>query len=418
MPRCASALEREGEQGSSYVLSKLLTRHSAFRTEVQVNETLHSLTATIVPSFLRDFAVLTAGFKSENALPTFELLAELLLHPGAISQSDVEQCKEIARYELQQQQLNQPEALLLELLYQSAFPDAAGFGNGLPRVAEHLSALKASAVLRFLKGCTESLVVAGIGLERRTLEEIVQKTLPRSSSSSRESLDGTGPPFVSAFSQIGCEPLPQERLLPSFTRLAIGWRCEGFGHPLNAPLAVAVSLLGGGSSFSSGGPGKGMYSRLYQKVLNQHHWCESSRAVLQTFGSVGVCCVHGACTPGHASRLLSALVDQLQSLRSKSSLGYEEVERAKARAKSELLMSMEARVQQMEYLGRSSVSPYAYDLETLCSRIDAVDADAISKSADRLLGSAPSMVLWGSQLEKEPADIRNLSIRDFHRSIA
>ena len=29
-------------------------------------------------------------------------------------------------------------------------------------------------------------------------------------------------------------------------------------------------LLGGGGSFSAGGPGKGMYSRLYTNILNQH----------------------------------------------------------------------------------------------------------------------------------------------------
>jgi processing peptidase subunit alpha len=35
-------------------------------------------------------------------------------------------------------------------------------------------------------------------------------------------------------------------------------------------LCVLQMLMGGGSSFSSGGPGKGMYSRLYSRVLNQH----------------------------------------------------------------------------------------------------------------------------------------------------
>jgi processing peptidase subunit alpha len=30
-------------------------------------------------------------------------------------------------------------------------------------------------------------------------------------------------------------------------------------------------LLGGGGSFSAGGPGKGMYSRLYTNVLNQYY---------------------------------------------------------------------------------------------------------------------------------------------------
>ena len=34
------------------------------------------------------------------------------------------------------------------------------------------------------------------------------------------------------------------------------------------PLCVLNSLMGGGCHFSSGGPGKGMYTRLYTTVLN------------------------------------------------------------------------------------------------------------------------------------------------------
>lgn len=45
-------------------------------------------------------------------------------------------------------------------------------------------------------------------------------------------------------------------------------------------LATLSSLLGGGGSFSAGGPGKGMYSRLYTDVLNKYHWIESGMCIL------------------------------------------------------------------------------------------------------------------------------------------
>jgi mitochondrial-processing peptidase subunit alpha len=34
-------------------------------------------------------------------------------------------------------------------------------------------------------------------------------------------------------------------------------------------VAVLQTLLGGGGSFSAGGPGKGMYARYYTEVLNR-----------------------------------------------------------------------------------------------------------------------------------------------------
>jgi processing peptidase subunit alpha len=41
---------------------------------------------------------------------------------------------------------------------------------------------------------------------------------------------------------------------------------------------VLQTLLGGGSSFLAGGPAKGMYSRMYQQVLNRYGWMETAEA--------------------------------------------------------------------------------------------------------------------------------------------
>lgn len=63
-----------------------------------------------------------------------------------------------------------------------------------------------------------------------------------------------------------------------------GWR--------NVKAAVEMTvlqyLLGGGASFSSGGPGKGMHSRLYKRVLNQHYWVQSCMSFNNTFNSSGL----------------------------------------------------------------------------------------------------------------------------------
>lgn len=42
--------------------------------------------------------------------------------------------------------------------------------------------------------------------------------------------------------------------------------------PFVVPMTTLKILLGGGDSFSAGGPGKGMYSRLYREVLNRWLW--------------------------------------------------------------------------------------------------------------------------------------------------
>ena len=58
----------------------------------------------------------------------------------------------------------------------------------------------------------------------------------------------------------------------SLRLLCCGPGLEGFSHKDEAnfiPTCVLHSLMGGGGSFSAGGPGKGMYTRLYTNVLNR-----------------------------------------------------------------------------------------------------------------------------------------------------
>lgn len=47
-------------------------------------------------------------------------------------------------------------------------------------------------------------------------------------------------------------------------------------------------LLGGGSDFSSGGPGKGMHSRLYRNVLTRNGWINNCIVYNNTFEETGL----------------------------------------------------------------------------------------------------------------------------------
>ncbi len=56
-------------------------------------------------------------------------------------------------------------------------------------------------------------------------------------------------------------------------------------------------LMGGGGSFSAGGPGKGMYTRLYTSVLNRHHWMYEATAFNHAYGDGGLFCIKSSGPP-------------------------------------------------------------------------------------------------------------------------
>ena len=70
------------------------------------------------------------------------------------------------------------------------------------------------------------------------------------------------------------------------------------------PLCVLQTMMGGGGSFSAGGPGKGMYTRLYLNVLNRHHWIQNATAHNFSYLDAGIFAIHGSAPPDRIKDLI------------------------------------------------------------------------------------------------------------------
>lgn len=58
--------------------------------------------------------------------------------------------------------------------------------------------------------------------------------------------------------------------MPELAHVVLGMESCSHQHDDFIAVCVLSMLMGGGGSFSAGGPGKGMYTRLYTNVLNRH----------------------------------------------------------------------------------------------------------------------------------------------------
>ena len=70
---------------------------------------------------------------------------------------------------------------------------------------------------------------------------------------------------LETLSDVSLGPTP----MPELGHIVIGLERFGHQHPHFIPFCVLNMMMGGGGSFSAGGPGKGMYTRLYTRVLNK-----------------------------------------------------------------------------------------------------------------------------------------------------
>ena len=85
--------------------------------------------------------------------------------------------------------------------------------------------------------------------------------------------------------------------LPDLTHVVLAMESSSYLEQDFFAFAVLNSLMGGGGSFSAGGPGKGMYTQLYLNVLNQHHWVYSAQAQNHAYADSGIFCILGSAHP-------------------------------------------------------------------------------------------------------------------------
>ncbi|KAK8157318.1 putative mitochondrial processing peptidase alpha subunit [Phyllosticta citrichinensis] len=226
---------------------------------------------------------------------------------------------------------------------------------------------------------------------------------------------------------------PPNLALPRLTHINIAFETPGISSPDVYALATLQTLLGGGGSFSAGGPGKGMYSRLYTNVLNQYGWVESCVAFNHAYSDSGLFGISAACDPRSVTSMLDVMCRELATLSATS--GYaavknSEVRRAKNQLKSSLLMNLESRMVELEDLGRQvQVHGRKVGAREMCERIDAVDVAEIRRVAKLVFGGAvgnpgkgsgaPTVVLQEGLLDGETAEGRkNLEWGEIQERIA
>ncbi|KAK8231973.1 Metalloenzyme, LuxS/M16 peptidase-like protein [Phyllosticta capitalensis] len=226
---------------------------------------------------------------------------------------------------------------------------------------------------------------------------------------------------------------PPNPALPRLTHLYIAFETPGISSPDVYALATLQTLLGGGGSFSAGGPGKGMYSRLYTNVLNQYGWVESCVAFNHAYSDSGLFGISAACDPRFASNMLDVMCRELATLSSPSgyaSVKESEVRRAKNQLKSSLLMNLESRMVELEDLGRQvQVHGRKVGAREMCDHIDAVDVAEVRRVAKQVFAGAvnnpgqgsgaPTVVLQEGLLDGESAEgRRNLEWGEIQERIA
>jgi len=278
-----------------------------------------------------------------------ELLSDAVLNPK-FEAWEVEAAAQRLAADAAAMKEGNPQGGLLEALHEVAYTGA--LARPLLAPTEVLSRLAPEALSRFVAEnfAPPRVVLAAAGVGHSELVNLAAPLLESSSSSSSSS-SSASPVRAPESKYVGGDC--RQFSASGVTHLMLGFEAAGGWRDVPGSVAVTVLqfLLGGGDSFSAGGPGKGMHSRLYSRVLAKHGWVRTCAAFSSLYNDTGLVGVYAAADSSNAAQLVDVVSEELRELASKP-VPAAELERAKAAALSSVLMNLESRAVVAEDIGR------------------------------------------------------------------
>ncbi|CAG8469440.1 16381_t:CDS:2 [Acaulospora colombiana] len=350
-----------------------------------------------------------------------ELFADVIRNP-LISPEEVSEQQETALYEIQEI-WKKPELIMPELLHTVAFKDNT-LGNPILCPEDRLNIMSPEIIKDYMSTLyrPERIVVAATGARHSDVVELVWKhfgdmpkspefnthpslSYPVTSSNHKQSKTSlyktittaatsilqlkpaTTSPVANQKAQYTGGALFMDQTLPH-THLYMAFEGISIHDSDIYALTILQMLLGGGGSFSAGGPGKGMYTRLFTNVLNQYPWMESCICFNHCYTDSGLFGIMASCRPEYNRDLVDVIARQFDSVTSygRGGVTQQELMRAKNQLKSSLLMNLESRMVQLEDLGRQvQVHGFKIPAEEMCKKIDDVSLDDLVRVARKVI---------------------------------
>ena len=348
-----SRYEDPTKPGLSHIQDRLAWKSTEKYTGLQMLENLRMLGGNYMGSAQRESLIFQASVFNKDVGLMLDLIAQTIRSPKITDQELLEVLQTVD-YEVQELE-HKHELNLPEELHGVAYKNNT-LGNPLFIPKERIPLIEKSDVLAYHTKFFQphNIVIAMVGVPHEEALKLVMNNFGDWKSE-------VAKPDRGVVNYTGGEvALPHRKPLyanlPELYHMQIGFETTGLLDDDLYALATLQKLLGGGSSFSAGGPGKGMFSRLYTQVLNKYPFVENCMCFNHSYLDSGIFGITVSVVPeaGHlSSQIISnELAQLLEESVSSGGMNEKEVKRAKNQLTSSVLMNVESRLAKLEDLGR------------------------------------------------------------------
>lgn len=401
-----SMYEVGDEVGACHFIESTAFRATQNRSGDDILATCQKHGITTAAVFNREVLMYKVDTLRTSVAPALDLLADAVINPR-FDDAIVDEARQVIAYQ-RDETLSQPQLLVSEHLYTAAYGQSTPLGRKEKASDDAITSMRPDILTSYHRKYLYAprMVLSAVGVDHGTAVETAKRAFGHLPSTPTIPGAVIGRP-VSPYLGGDVRSSPDWSAVPAtaasaatshkteYTHVMLAFPTCGWSHDDVVPVCVVDTLLGGGSSFSAGGPGKGMYSRLYREVLNAFAWVESANAFSTQLYDQGLVGVYGAAPPQHALDLSTLMCSHLARL-CEQPVREEELRRARNQLASSVLMNLETRGLLAEDIGRQILSHgKRLEVDELCRRIQAVKQADIMRVMRSALQHPPSFAAVG-----------------------
>lgn len=365
--------EEEAINGISHLLEHMAFKGTESQTALQIAEKIENVGGIINAYTSREVTAYYVKVLKQDVPLALGILSDIFQNSTMIDE-ELKREKEVVVQEIGQT-YDAPDEAVFEYYQQTAFPNQA-FGRSILGTADKVRAISRQTLLEYMHGeytAPRVIVSAAGNIKHSYLVEQIEKQLTK--------LKPSGGRKLVKANYVGGEYRENKKI--EQVNLALGFEGESYHSPLYFAQTVLATILGGGMS-----------SRLFQEVREKRGLVYTISSFGSSYTDGGNFVIYAGTGEKQVTELLPVVCDEL--LKFKTTLRAEEIERAKAQLRANILMRRESTSARAESNARYlAVHGYVPTSQELIDRINAIDEAVLVKTADKIFATRPTMSVLG-----------------------
>ncbi|XP_013721397.2 probable mitochondrial-processing peptidase subunit alpha-1, mitochondrial [Brassica napus] len=384
---CGSIYEAPYFHGATHLLERMAFKSTRNRSHLRLVREIEAIGGNTSASASREQMSYTIDALKTYVPEMVEILIDSVRNPAFL---DWEVNEELRKMKLEIAELaKNPMGLLMEAVHSAGYSGA--LANPLYAPESALDRLNGELLEEFMAEnfTAARMVLAASGVEHEELLKVVEpltSDLPNVPRQAEPKSQYTGGDF-------------RQHTGGEATHFALAFEVPGWNNEKEAVIATVLQMLmGGGGSFSAGGPGKGMHSWLYLRILNEYQQVQSCTAFSSIFNNTGLFGIYGCSSPEFAAKAIELAAKEMKDVAG-GKVNQKHLDRAKAATKSAVLMNLESQMIAAEDIGRQILTyGERKPVEQFLKTVDGLTLKDITDFTSKIISKPLTMGSFGDVL--------------------